>query len=77
MSLNNRIYFREHQSSGRSNVESLPPASDTVRVAAVTHRHPFVATPQSQGSEADIFTLSIISRQPDIDIGKGDATSIY
>jgi hypothetical protein len=58
MSLNNRIYFRDHQSPERSGLQ----VSDRVHATAATSIH-FAGTGQeSQGLTDDSFQLSIITQ---------------
>ncbi|KAH9058263.1 hypothetical protein EDB87DRAFT_1743025 [Lactarius vividus] len=63
VSLNNRIYFREHQSSGRGNSADLP-VSKRVRATAVTPPLFAVAKPVPQAQKDDTFPLYAITRRP-------------
>ncbi|KAH9070718.1 hypothetical protein EDB83DRAFT_359936 [Lactarius deliciosus] len=74
VSLNNRIYFREHQSSGRGNSADLP-VSKRVRATAVTSPSFAVAKPPPQAQKGGTFPLYTITQRPvDPDISKCDAT---
>ncbi len=73
VSLNNRIYFREQQSSGRSNSADLS-VSKRVRATTVTSPCFAGAKPELQASKGDIFPLYTITRPVGRDISKGDAT---
>ncbi|KAH9030292.1 hypothetical protein EDB84DRAFT_1562589 [Lactarius hengduanensis] len=74
VSLNNRIYFREHQSSGRGNSADLP-VSKRVRVPAVTLPSFAVAKLPPQAQKGGTFPLYAITQRPvDLDISKCDAT---
>ncbi|KAI9449488.1 hypothetical protein BJY52DRAFT_1176330 [Lactarius psammicola] len=76
VSLNNRIYFREHRSSGlgHSNSAGLQVSRGLCAIAATS---PCSAVPvsQPQVSEGDIFPLYSISRLGNLDNSKGDDTS--
>ncbi|KAH9041349.1 hypothetical protein EDB85DRAFT_1474066 [Lactarius pseudohatsudake] len=74
VSLNNRIYFREHQSSGRGNNAGLS-VFKKIHSTAVTS--PCSAGPesQSQASKGDTFPLYSISQPASQDNSKSDDTS--
>jgi hypothetical protein len=72
MSLNNRIYFRDHQSPERSGFQ----VSDRVHATAATSLHFAGTGPQSQGLTDDSFQLSIITQTVELAPGKGDDTSV-
>ena len=72
MSLNNRIYFRDHQSSVTSGLR----VSDQAHATAATSLQ-FAATGLgSQGLTNDSFQLCTITQTVGLDQGKGDDTSV-
>ena len=73
MSLNNRIYFREHQSPGNGNSASLS-VFKRIRATAVTSPRSAVPEPQPQASKGDTFPLYSVSRPGNQDNSKGDDT---
>ena len=72
MSLNNRIYFRDHQPSVCSGLE----LSDRVHATAATSLHFAETGPESQGLADISFQLSTITQTVDLATGYGDDTSI-
>ncbi|KAI9453519.1 hypothetical protein BJY52DRAFT_832579 [Lactarius psammicola] len=72
VSLNNRIYFRERQSPGRSNNASNP-VSERVRVTAVASPFFAVVKPQPQASGGVTFPLYVITRPVDVGVSRGRA----
>ncbi|KAH9019180.1 hypothetical protein EDB85DRAFT_2009461, partial [Lactarius pseudohatsudake] len=75
VSLNNRIYFRDRQSSERGDNASILD-SDQLRATTVTSLH-FVGTgPRSQAPTDDSFQLSTSTQTVELNRRKGDDTSI-
>jgi hypothetical protein len=75
VSLNNRIYLRDHLSPGYSD-DARPTVPDQVRTRTITHpRFSDGAEPRSRSrvSTSDTFQLYDIPRRLDLDKGNGDA----
>ncbi|KAH8993948.1 hypothetical protein EDB92DRAFT_1944229 [Lactarius akahatsu] len=75
VSLNNRIYFREHRSSGRGNNVGLS-VFKKIHSTAVTPPCSAGPEPQSQASKGDTFPLYSIFQPASQDNSKSDDTSI-
>ena len=71
MSLNNRIYFRDHQPSVSSGLQ----LSDRVHATAATSLHFAGTRPESQGLTDISFQLSTIAQTVELAPGNGDDTS--
>ncbi|KAH9175033.1 hypothetical protein EDB89DRAFT_2067183 [Lactarius sanguifluus] len=76
VSLNNRIYLRDHQSHEHGDNTSSP-APDWARAIAETPLHFATPEPQPRALKNDtvIFSHSIISQPVDLDDSRGDGTS--
>ncbi|KAI9444140.1 hypothetical protein H4582DRAFT_2071717 [Lactarius indigo] len=75
VSLNNRIYLRDHQSPERED-SACPPVPDRARAVTETPFHFVRPEPQPRilKKDIDIFSHSIISRPVDLNNGRGDDT---
>ncbi|KAH9066143.1 hypothetical protein EDB87DRAFT_689181 [Lactarius vividus] len=73
VSLNNRIYFRDHQLSERGNNASIPD-SDQLRATATTSLHFAETRPRSQAPTDDSFQLSTSTQMVELNRRKGDDT---
>jgi hypothetical protein len=72
MCLNNRIYFRDHQSFQHSGLQ----VSDRVHPTVVTSIHFAGTGSESQGQTTDSFQLCVISQTVELDQVKADDTSV-
>jgi len=76
VSLNNRIYFREHQPPGHGDSAYIPPVSGRVRATTLSSLGFAVPEPQPRTPTADNFQLYTISQTVELDKGEGDDTSV-
>ncbi|KAI9467407.1 hypothetical protein BJY52DRAFT_1182849 [Lactarius psammicola] len=74
VSLNNRIYFRDHKPPGYGD-STYPTVSDGVRATAPSSLHFAVPEPQPQTPTDDNLQLYTIAQTVELDEGKGDDTS--
>jgi len=74
VSLNNRIYFREHKPPGHGDSAYLT-VSDGVRATALSSPCFAVPAPQSRTQTGDNFQLSTITQTVELDKGNGDDIS--
>ncbi|KAH9064471.1 hypothetical protein EDB87DRAFT_1759384 [Lactarius vividus] len=76
VSLNNRIYLRDHQSPGHGD-SARPPVLDGARVITKTSLRVAAPEPQPRAlkNDIDLFSRSIISQPVDLDNSRGDETS--
>jgi len=74
VSLNNRIYFREHKPPGHGDSAYLT-VSDGVRAKALSLPRFAVPVPQSRTPTGNSFQLSTMAQTVELDKGEGDDTS--
>jgi hypothetical protein len=72
MSLNNRIYFRDHQSFQNSGLQ----VSDWVHPTAATSIHFAGTGSELQGQTTESYQLSVIAQRVEVDQVKVDDTSV-
>jgi hypothetical protein len=72
MSLNNRIYFRDHQSFQNSGLQ----VSDRVHPTTATSIHFAGTGSESQGQTTESYQLSVIAQRVEVDQVKVDDTNV-
>ena len=75
MSLNNRIYFRDHQSFQNSGLQVSDRAYSTAASPATSIHFAGIGSP-SQGQTTESFQLSVIAQRVEVDQVNVDDTSV-